>query len=466
MSEQVFREGASGEPKFPAKFEVVKKAVLQVTDIATNRNKYYAVELHEAGGKFRVFTHYGRTDDLDSNPEAGIRECRYPSSSYEAESLYDKIYKEKTSARKGYKELSLASTKIGSKGSVGKSSGEIDDKTLKKMAKITVVKDATPTISIPVPVQNLVTHLYNEATNTLTKTVNATITANGIETPLGVLTIGQIDKGEEILNEIVDSYGKKKKDADALLKLSGQFYTVIPHKFGRSKADALDAVINSDDKIKQKQDTLQLMRDMLNVSSKGVNVLATPAVDKKYTALGCEIEHLTKTSEDFKKIQSYTSKSGHRTINVKNIFTLKRLQEHTEFDTKIGNNKLLFHGSGAHNWVGILSRGLMLPKMVVKLGVHRTDEGWLGHGIYFGDSIDTALNYARGGRAGSTFVTVARVALGKIKEYTDITYGLTKPPTGYHSAHGNPDKDDSEFDDHEFVIYDTKQQRLEYLLEL
>jgi poly [ADP-ribose] polymerase len=132
----------------------------------------------------------------------------------------------------------------------------------------------------------------------------------------------------------------------------------------------------------------------------------------------------------------------------------------------IGNNKLLFHGSGSHNWVGILSRGLMMPKQVVKLGVHRTDGGWLGDGIYFGDSIDTALNYARSGKSGSTFVTVARVALGKIKEYTKITYGIANMPTGFHSAHGNPDKSGSSFADHEFVVYDTKQQRLEYLLEL
>jgi poly [ADP-ribose] polymerase len=105
----------------------------------------------------------------------------------------------------------------------------------------------------------------------------------------------------------------------------------------------------------------------------------------------------------------------------------EREPEYTEYNTKIGNDKLLFHGSGAHNWVGILSRGLLLPKQVVKLGVHRTDQGWLGHGIYFGDSISTALNYASSGRSGSTFIGVANVALGKIKEYTEITYGLNSP---------------------------------------
>jgi poly [ADP-ribose] polymerase len=249
--------------------------------------------------------------------------------------------------------------------------------------------------------------------------------------------------------------------------LSGQFYTVIPHKLGRSRADVLESVINSANKVKEKEDTLQLMRDMLNVSGKGVNVLTNPDVEKKYIALGCEIGHLSKDEKDFTKMKDYVNKSkSYGSVKIKNLFTVKRPQEHKEFASDIGNHKLLFHGSRAHNWVGILSRGLMLPKQVTKLGVSRTDEGWLGHGIYFGDSIDTALNYAGSSKQGSTFVTIARVALGKIRVYTDITHGLTSPPKGYDSCHGNPDKDDSEFDDHEFVIYDTKQQRLEYLLEL
>ena len=461
---QVWREGASGEPKFPNKFDVLKKAILQVTDIKTNRNKYYAVELHKAGSKFRVYTHYGRTDDLDSNPDAGIRECRYPTNESHAESLYDKIYNEKTSVRKGYKELNVASAKIGSKQTLGKSSGEVDEKTLKKMSdvKAKVVKDPEPAIKLHKEVQRLITELYEEATDTLTKKVNATITANGIETPLGVLTIGQIEKGEKILEEIAKNL---KKKGDTLSDLSGQFYTVIPHKLGRSKSDVLNAVINTAAKVEDKEDTLQLMRDMLNVSGKGANILTNPKVEKQYLALGCEIDILDKNSSEFQKIKEYTKKSG--SVSIKNIFTIKRSEEHKAFTTSISNHKLLFHGSGAHNWVGILSRGLMLPKMVTKFGVHRTDQGWLGHGIYFGNSITTALNYADEGDNGQTYVAIAKVALGKIKEYNKITHGITSAPRGFDSCHGNPDhKDWSEFDDHEFVIYDTKQQRLEYLLEL
>jgi poly [ADP-ribose] polymerase 2/3/4 len=462
---QVWREGSPGEPKFPADFDVVKKAILQVTDIGTNRNKYYAVELHSANNKFRVYTHYGRTDDLDSNPNAGIRECRYVSSIYEAESLYDKIYKEKTSARKGYKELNVASAKIGSSKTIGKSSGEVDDKTLKKMADVKgkVVKDATPTITLHKEVQRLVTHLYDEATKTLTKKVNATITANGIETPLGVLTIGQIEKGEKVLEEIADSIKKKPAVLEAL---SGQFYTLVPHKLGRSKADVLESVINTAAKVSDKADTLQLMRDMLSVSSKGANILADPKVEKQYVALGCEIDYLDKHHADFKKIKEHVLKSKkYGGVDIKNIFTIKRPDEFKAFTDTVKNNQLLFHGSGAHNWVGILSRGLMLPKQVTKLGVSRTDQGWLGHGIYFGDSIHTSMAYASSGRLGSTFVAVVNVALGKMKDFAKITYGLNEPPKGFDSCHGNPDLHGG-FADHEFVIYDTSQQRLEYLLEI
>ena len=61
MSVKVWKEGDAGEPSFPADFTVNKKAVLQVTDITNNNNKYYAIELHTGKNKFRVYTHYGTT---------------------------------------------------------------------------------------------------------------------------------------------------------------------------------------------------------------------------------------------------------------------------------------------------------------------------------------------------------------------------------------------------------------------
>lgn len=460
---QVWKANDPGQPKFPDDFDVVKKAVLQVTDIKNNNNKYYAIEVHSGKGKYRVFTHYGRTDDLDSNPNAGVRENRYCDSQTAAEALYDKIYREKTNPRKGYKELSLASSKIGSHKSVGQSVGTIDDKTLKKLADKDEKKvvDKKPTILLPSEIQELVSYLYSEATNALVSTVNASITANGIETPLGVLTIGQIDKGQTVLDDIAKALGKKK-NRDELEQLSGDFYTLIPHKFGRSRDAAQAAVIDNATKIDEKNDTLQLMRDMLNVNGKS-NVLVNPEIEGKYQALKCSIEPVSAGKR--KEISEFVEKSVVRSytkVKVKNVWQVCRADEHAAYDKSVGNDKLLLHGSSAKNWVGILSRGILLPKVVVTLGVQRTDAGWLGSGIYFGNAACTASGYARPGKKGTSFMTVAQVALGKVKDYSKITYGLTEPPAGYDSCHGVRG---TQFADDEFVIYRQNQQKMEFLVE-
>jgi poly [ADP-ribose] polymerase len=462
---KAWREGASGEPPFPGAFDVVKKAVLQVTDIKTNRNKYYAIEIHAAKDKFRVYTHYGRTDDLETNPDAGARESRYFNSLGEAQVQYDKIYREKTSATKGYKELSLASAKIGSRKTFGQSVGDIDSATLQKLAEKNKPQQQStrPASTLAPQIQDLVGYLYGEATNALTSMVNATITAKGIETPLGVLTIGQIEKGQAALDALVAAYGKKNRSQTQLTDLSGEFYTVIPHRFGRSREAAAEAVLDTAEKLNEKQETLQLMRDMLSVNGDS-NVLLNPEIENKYQALNCTIELVSE--EKRVEIKNYVEKSVVRhgvRHTVKNVWRVGRPAETSAFNDSLGNKRLLFHGSAVKNWVGILSRGLLLPKIVVSLGVKRTDAGWLGNGIYFGDAICTSAGYAHPGKRRSRFVAVASVALGKSKEYRKITWGLAKPPEGYDSCHGVRG---SEFADNEYVVYDTRQQRLEYLCEI
>ena len=113
--------------------------------------------------------------------------------------------------------------------------------------------------------------------------------------------------------------------------------------------------------------------------------------------------------------------------------------------------------------MGILSRGLLLPRVVVQLGVKRTDGGWLGHGLYFGDAACTSYFYTSPGRKGTRFIALARVALGKMKPYRKITYGLTAPPKGFDSCHGVRG---TQFSDDEYVIYRGEQQQLEYLIEV
>jgi len=476
---KAYKVGAADEPAFAEEFEVLSKAVLQVTDIKSNHNKYYAIELHEGSApagasRYRVYTHYGRTDDLESNPNAGARETRHFLSKPEAEVIYQQIYREKTGASKGYKEVSLASSKIGSHKARGTNSGEIDARTLERIEgeKEKRVQRA-PSALVP-GIQSLVTYIYGEATNALTSTVAAKITANGIETPLGVLTLGQIEKGESILQQLyaVVQAAKDHRSSRQLSQiedLSGEFYTCIPHRIGRTREAIQEAIIDSPADFESKQETLQLMKDMLQVNGESGSVLFDDAIDAKYQALQCQVGWLEPGSAEFAQIADFVIASQIKTkqIRVKQVYSLRRPQEWESFTSQLDNQRQLFHGSRIRNWVGLLSRGILMPKIVVGMGVNRTDAGWLGNGIYFGDASCTAAFYTTPGKKSTRFMAVARVALGKMAPYKKITYGLEKPPDGHDSCHGVRHRtfSPSQFADDEYVVYAPNQQRLEYLVE-
>jgi poly [ADP-ribose] polymerase len=171
----------------------------------------------------------------------------------------------------------------------------------------------------------------------------------------------------------------------------------------------------------------------------------------------------------FRELEQYVLKSQVKSkkIAVVNIYTLMRDEEWSSYDGSVGNERLLYHGSRIKNWVGLLSRGILLPKIVVSLGVNRTDAGWLGNGIYFGDAACTSAFYTTPGKKGTRLMAVARVALGKMAPFKKITYGLAGPPAGFDSCHGvrHVPAAPSQFADDEYVVYQTNRQRMEALVE-
>lgn len=132
------------------------------------------------------------------------------------------------------------------------------------------------------------------------------------------------------------------------------------------------------------------------------------------------------------------------------------------------NTQLLFHGSRVSNFLSILSRGILLPKRVRSLGGKRTDIGMLGSGIYFSNSISASIKYCHPSKKGNTrLVAMVEVNLGRIKETTEMDPSLTCAPEGYDSVHALNATSfrTSDFLDEEFVIYNTQQQEIRYLIE-
>lgn len=110
-------------------------------------------------------------------------------------------------------------------------------------------------------------------------------------------------------------------------------------------------------------------------------------------------------------------------LNIENIFSCHRPIESHNF-SQLNNKRQLFHSSKAQNFLGILSRGLLPPNLVVDdYGGERTDIGHLGTGIYFASAAGGSVKYSSPGQVrGSRFMLVCDVALGNVKVYTVFTF--------------------------------------------
>eukprot|EP01094_Clydonella_sp_ATCC50884_P018403 TRINITY_DN33_c0_g1_i1.p1 TRINITY_DN33_c0_g1~~TRINITY_DN33_c0_g1_i1.p1 ORF type:complete len:1290 (-),score=370.68 TRINITY_DN33_c0_g1_i1:92-3961(-) len=459
---QVYRVDDPAAPSFPADYEIVQRDVLQLTDMGANSNKFYSLELHRgAGHSFRIYTHYGRTGDVESNPSAGRRETRFAEDEARARAAYNAIKAEKEA--KGYRVVQLLSSAIGSDKAraeyASASSGEAED-------------DGSTTLSPQVAA--LVRSIYKEADLALASAVSGKITPMGIQTPLGVLQMAQVLEGEEILKQI----GVCLQDAgsrDELKRLCGAFFTIIPHKIGRSQSAIADAVIDTEKKFESWQEAIQLMKDMLNVQAEAQSAGSSKLsqLDMRYAALRCKIEALSPSSSEYLDVVQQiktkeVSKPGKDLrVNVLAVYKVERPSEVECYRSALGNEHLLYHGSRYSNFVGLLSRGLLMPKVVVGRGGKRTDAGNLGNGIYFGDSPTTAAQYTQASSNGDRLFLMNRVALGSVKDYTERTVGLYEAPSGYHSVHGvraTPFQP-SFFEDEEYVVFSTEQQRMQYLVQ-
>eukprot|EP00029_Vermamoeba_vermiformis_P008738 TRINITY_DN4171_c0_g1_i1.p1 TRINITY_DN4171_c0_g1~~TRINITY_DN4171_c0_g1_i1.p1 ORF type:complete len:2196 (-),score=786.80 TRINITY_DN4171_c0_g1_i1:32-6574(-) len=475
---KVWRTDDKNQPAFPVEYDLIYYDTLQWTDVQSNHNKYYCLEYHigkiDGKEKYRLYTHYGRTDDLiTKGNNSGRRECRYYDSNDKAENGYAALIEEKT-LTKGYRRVDLLISNIGSEKlrawSQQSKAAALNNTNAAAAAKAPV--ENLPRVPPTQAIKDLTRYIYEEATNALTSTLGKiTITANGIETPLGVLNAPQIDKAEALLKELYQLFtlGQSQASTKAKIeKLSNDFYTMIPHNIGRQRDKIQQAVINSIYLIEEKQELLQLMKDMLQVAAENPSDNASD-LDMKYFALKCKVDELKKGTGDYIRIENQIQSTCIKgePIIVDNIFAISRPAEKAAFKSEVMDQRLLFHGSRISNYVGLLSRGVLMPKVVVAMGGKRRDAGLLGNGIYFGDTSSTSAAYTTAGAKGTRMMLMCKVALGNVKHYNKVTFGLTEPPAGYNSVHGvrSTPSQPTDFVDDEYVIFNTNQQHQEYLVE-
>uniref|UniRef100_A0A665X3S4 Poly [ADP-ribose] polymerase n=1 Tax=Echeneis naucrates TaxID=173247 RepID=A0A665X3S4_ECHNA len=242
-----------------------------------------------------------------------------------------------------------------------------------------------------------------------------------------------------------------------VMSLLHEFYTLLPHSLPECSPDAK--------LISQKLDLCQLIRDLLSISEVTMRSPA-PSCLAHYRALRCSIETVPSSSPEYKTV---TALLQDRELQIHQVLRVSRGVELQTFKNELGNIKPLLHSSSPSNFVGLLSRGLLLPRVGVEHhGIERTDIGNLGSGIYFTNAVGTSLKYSRVGLTdGSRLLLLCDVALGSCKDVYKKDVTLTEAPEGHHSVHGVRCSRNrhSEFEDDEFVVYNPDQVKLKYVVQ-
>ncbi|XP_074072354.1 protein mono-ADP-ribosyltransferase PARP4 isoform X2 [Macrotis lagotis] len=278
--------------------------------------------------------------------------------------------------------------------------------------------------------------------------------------PANSISLNDVSKAEGILLQVKAALNKGET-TEELRKMMSEFYRLIPHR-------------NTEDEVNQrllskKEDLCQLIRDVVHVSEANLSRSNPPSL-AKYRALRCKIEHIDENTKEFSKIKEEVLQKnyGKYPVDILNVYRIGRVNETLEFQSKLGNVKSLLHGTPGRNIVGILSRGLLLPKKLIEdHGIERTDFGNLGSGLYFSDSLSASIKYSQPNETtGTRFLVVCDVALGSCMNLHKRDFSLTEPPPGYNSVHGvrRTDCTISDFEDDEFVVYKTSQVKMKYLV--
>ncbi|KAJ7320166.1 hypothetical protein JRQ81_019677 [Phrynocephalus forsythii] len=278
--------------------------------------------------------------------------------------------------------------------------------------------------------------------------------------PVMSISLNDVSRAEGVLFRLKKALDNGK-EANNLPLIMSEFYEIIPHKRG------LDYKVTKK-LLSNKQDLCQLIRDMLNVSETGLSA-PNPPSSSKYRALRCRIDALDSNAEEFHRVKQLINQDTRDCpVQVLQIYKARRSTEAAGFDSHLGNVQSLIHASLPRNFVGILSRGLLLPKIATEEhGLERTDRGNLGSGIYFSNSISTSIKYSQPSQTdGTRLLVICDVALGTCWDTYQTDYSLTAAPPGYDSVHGVCKKDGrhSAFEGDEFVVYKTSQVKIKYVI--
>ena len=490
MAKPVIKEAAMGKLNIAASH---KRYTLNYTDIVANNNKFYNLEILETKDKkFYLFTVYGRVG------AGGVKEYRVCDDISDAEKEANSIIKSKV--KKGYVEVTLTKSDVGSE--LGKAKVEANTVSVDSLKKMGVKVEEEKPSSLHVEVQDLVRTWFGVTQEFVELNLDTK------KCPLGQLSLDQINKGKDVLEESTKVVNAKKPDVTELNRLTSQYYSNIPHVLPhRINAD----VLRFDDmnKITKAQDILDVFADAKNVQ--GV-ISKKSNVDSQYATLKAELDWVDSSSPVFKWIDAMlheTRASNHSflgKLKTHKVFKVNRDKEEEhwlaaaeEIAKKCGKQTASsvyakfvknrpdvpkeladlyekanilpgWHGTRRANMIGITTKGLLIrPSGVAHAG------SMYGDGIYWATNSTKSINYCdvKGsywaqGNNKTAYLFLADVAFGNQKIVGSSHFYTKKNIEPNHSVWAKAGGNTGLYND-ELITYTAtgkgQQHRIRYIVE-
>ncbi|KAL1761238.1 PARP-1-like protein [Schizophyllum commune] len=539
----------------------VYDAMLNQTNVDGNNNKFYILQLilnpssTSAEPQASLFTRWGRVG------ETGASQMKGPWPVADAVVQFGRQFKAKTGIE--FARRKSAGAKKGKYTWLEKEyeDAEANDNqaasasTPKKRKPNSEAPAPPPESKLPPEIQALVRFLFNK------DYMHAHLAALNYDVnkqPLGKLAQSTILQGFQALKDLAEVIAEPDGEKSmalgglraAVAALTSRYYTVIPHVFGRR----IPTVIDNDTLLKTELDLVSSLSDMalatqldsatrsrLSITSTSAALASTSSssaptggraitsantpttltpthpLDANLASLDLKsiavVEH---KSAEFAAIAAYAHDTNEdiggfsvsSNMQVLEVFRIERQGEEQRWINggwaNAGEKQrlLLWHGSRASNFVGILKQGLRIaPPEAPATGYE------FGKGVYFGDMLGISANYTHASLSGNTGLLllcevvaqpyheayefdfqadqtckkngkVATKALGKMQheDWTDAGEKLGRDDLRGVLMPGGHAKDLSstfprpsvkcEDNWNEYIAYDVSQIRMRYLLQI
>lgn len=459
----------------------VYDTMLNQTSVQENQNKFYTMQLlkEKLYDNYYVWYRWGR---IGENGAHALKRCG--ANLVQAKALFEEKFFQKTGNR--WAERRNFTKRPGMYQMIKREHCEQEDPInfetfLRKAAESNVECTLSPNL------QRLISLISD------VKTMEKRVTGMHFDSqkmPLGTLQREQIDAGYKALRRIEDCISNSASRAH-LTNACDEFYMCIPHQFRRSKPPE---VINTNEQVQEKMQLLQALEDIrkaLEVYNSWFESQAVHPYELFYASLGCKVSEVDCQDSDYKSIElavKNTHGATHKrfTMSVQHVFRVCRPSEERQFTSK-GNHRMLWHGSMASNFTGILCEGLCIAPPHVPVNGYM-----FGKGVYFADSASKSANYCRTQTVKSKegVLALCEVSLGEEHVLQYANPSASSLPPGKHSVKGqgrfSPDpagdfvmKDGatlacgtlvenkevrSSLIYNEYIVYDTSQIKIRYLV--